>query len=125
MAEQEQPEAMAEQNPSEMLDKIMDNLPEEAPDSISPLDEALETQTEETTPVEVPDEGMMMQLFEIVHGGAYDASSPVDQQRLAQIESLLSQDPDLLGKLNSGEMSMTEFAIRVYRDSPDNPAAIA
>ena len=125
MAEQEQPEAMAEQNPSEMLDKIMDNLPEEAPDSISPLDEALEAQTEETTPVEVPDEGMNSSSFDNATDPSYDPASPMDQQRLAQIEDILSNDPDAVEKLKSGEMSMTEFAIRVYRDDPNNPAAIA
>jgi Asp-tRNA(Asn)/Glu-tRNA(Gln) amidotransferase B subunit len=49
----------------------------------------------------------------------------MDQQRLAQIEDILSNDPDAVEKLKSGEMSMTEFAIRVYRDDPNNPAAIA
>ena len=126
MAEQEQPEAMVEQNPSNMIDKLMEALPQEdAPETASNVDEALEMQTEEATPMMGPDEGMMMQLYEIVYGGSYDPASPMDQQRLTQIEDILSNDPDAVEKLKSGELSMTEFAIRVYRDDPNNPAAIA
>tara|TARA_R100000654_G_scaffold34034_3_gene59453 strand:+ start:6543 stop:6923 length:381 start_codon:yes stop_codon:yes gene_type:complete len=125
MAEQEQPEAMVEQNPSNMIDKLMEALPQEdAPETASNVDEALEMQTEEATPMTGPDEGMMMQLYEIVYGGSYDPASPMDQQRLAQIEEILSNDPDSVEKLKSGEMSMTEFAIRVYRDDPNNPASM-
>lgn len=126
MAERKQPKGMVEQNPSNMIDKLMEALPEEdAPETASTLDEALEMQTEEATPMTGPDEGMMMQLYEIVYGASYDPASPMDQQRLFQIEDILSKDPDALEQLKSGEMSMTEFAIRVYRDDPNNPAMMA
>ena len=125
-AESGQEMSMVDQNPSNMIDKLMEALPEEdAPETASTLDEALEMQTEEATPMTGPDEGMIMQLYQIVYGAPYDPSSPMDQQKLFQIEDILSKDPDALEQLKSGEMSMTEFAIRVYRDDPNNPAMMA
>ena len=126
MAETQQSEMMPDQESSSMIDQIMDTIPQDmaAEEPPSSLDEALDSQTEEATPNMIPDEGMMMQLFEIVYGGKYDPASPMDQERIQKIESMLQEDPELAGKINSGELSMTEFAIKLYRDSPDNLATI-
>jgi len=113
-------EVAAEQDTSSMIDKIMEDITPETSEEPNSVDEALESQTEEATPETTPDEGLMLQLFEIVYGGSFDPASEEDQQRLQQIQSILANDPEAAEKLKSGELSMTEFAIRVHRDDPKN-----
>ena len=82
----------------------------------------LNAEEPETT---MPDEGLMMQLFQVVYGVDYDPASPQDQQRMAEIQSVLSSDPTMSEGLMSGDVSMTEFALQLFRNEPQaqNPTA--
>jgi hypothetical protein len=57
----------------------------------------------------------MGQLFEVVFGTAFDADNPEAQEQMQQLMDLLSSDPRLTAALASGELSVSEFAIQLYR----------
>ena len=98
-----------------MLDQIMAQLPEEGEEppaevagaevTTEAMDSMLNAEEPETT---MPDEGLMMQLFQVVYGVDYDPASPQDQQRMAEIQSVLASDPTMSEGLMSGDVSMTE-----------------
>ena len=112
-----------ETDESNMIDEVLANLPEDGDPMESP-------EMETTTPVEeaptpLPDEGIVLQLFQVVYGTEYDPNSMEDQQKLQQIRSVLDSDPAMAQALASGDTSMTEFAIQLYRNEPQaqNPTA--
>ena len=95
-------------------DDAASQLPQE--EIAPPEEEALEEAVEETEePAEMPDEAIMGQLFEVVFGAAYDPDSPEAQEQMQQLTDLLSSDPRLTAALASGELSVSEFAIQLYR----------
>ena len=49
-------------------------------------------------------------------------TSMEDQQKLQQIRSVLDSDPAMVQALASGDASMTEFAIQLYRGQEAPPA---
>lgn len=114
-----------------MIDEIMAQLPEEGeeppaePAGAEVPAEAMEEVLDAEEPAPLPDEGLMMQLFQVVYGADYDPSSPEDQQRMSEIQSVLESDPTMAEGLMSGDVSMTEFALRLYRNEPEAPAPAA
>lgn len=125
-------EDVGEGDQANMLDQIMAQLPEEGEEppaevagaevTTEAMDSMLNAEEPETT---MPDEGLMMQLFQVVYGVDYDPASPQDQQRMAEIQSVLASDPTMSEGLMSGDVSMTEFALQLYRNEPQaqNPTA--
>jgi len=125
-------EDVGEGDQANMLDQIMAQLPEEGEEppaevagaevTTEAMDSMLNAEEPETT---MPDEGLMMQLFQVVYGVDYDPASPQDQQRMAEIQSVLSSDPTMSEGLMSGDVSMTEFALQLFRNEPQaqNPTA--
>jgi len=111
-----------------MIDEIMAQLPEEGeeppaePAGAEVPAEAMEEVLDAEEPAPLPDEGLMMQLFQVVYGADYDPASPEDQQRMSEIQSVLEGDPAMAEGLMSGDVSMTEFALRLYRNEPEAPA---
>ena len=96
------------------IDDAASQLPQE--EIAPPEEEVLEEAVEETEePAEMPDEAIMGQLFEVVFGTAYDPDSPEAQEQMQQLMDLLSSDPRLTAALASGELSVSEFAIQLYR----------
>ena len=96
------------------IDDAASQLPQE--EIAPPEEEMLEEAVEETgEPAEMPDEAIMGQLFEVVFGAAYDPDSPEAQEQMQQLMDLLSSDPRLTAALASGELSVSEFAIQLYR----------
>ena len=96
------------------IDDAASQLPQE--EIAPPEEEVLEEAVEETEdPAEMPDEAIMGQLFEVVFGAAYDPDSPEAQEQMQQLMDLLSSDPRLTAALASGELSVSEFAIQLYR----------
>ena len=82
----------------------------------APEEEVAEEAVEETEePAEMPDEAVMGQLFEVVFGTAFDADNPEAQEQMQQLMDILSADPRLTAALASGELSVSEFAIQLYR----------
>lgn len=103
----------------DMVDKVDDTLSrldmastEDAPET---TEEVLTEEPEVTPEDAVPDEGMLMQLFRIVYREDFDPANQKHQSQLSIIESTLDQNPDMVKELKAGDMSMTDFAIRVYK----------
>jgi len=95
-------------------DDAASQLPQE--EIAPPEEEVAEEAVEETEePAEMPDEAVMGQLFEVVFGTAFDADNPEAQEQMQQLMDLLSSDPRLTAALASGELSVSEFAIQLYR----------
>ena len=108
-----------ETDEASMIDEVLANLPED--DAPIPEAEApIPVEDEEQAPL--PDEGILLQLYQVVHGAEYDPSSPEDQQKLQQIRSVLENDPTIAEGIASGDISMTEFAIQLYRGQEAPPA---
>ena len=111
----------AEQGGEEMdvVDKVDDTLSGlemEEPEEVSEApNESLEEDVESSPEDSVPDEGMLMQLFRIVYRQDYDPSNQKHQSQLSIIESTLNQNPEMVKDLKQGDMSMTDFAIKVYK----------
>ena len=99
------------------IDDAASQLPQEeiAPPEEEVLEEAVEETEEPAEPAEMPDEAIMGQLFEVVFGATYDPDSPEAQEQMQQLMDLLSSDPRLTAALASGELSVSEFAIQLYR----------
>jgi len=96
------------------IDDAASQLPQE--EIAPPEEEVAEEVVEETEePAEMPDEAVMGQLFEVVFGTAFDADNPEAQEQMQQLMDLLSSDPRLTAALASGELSVSEFAIQLYR----------
>ena len=103
----------------DMVDKVDDTLSrldmastEDAPET---TEEVLTEEPEVTPEDAVPDEGMLMQLFRIVYREDFDPANQKHQSQLSIIESTLDQNPEMVKELKAGDMSMTDFAIRVYK----------
>tara|TARA_Y100000401_G_scaffold92066_1_gene78042 strand:- start:323 stop:799 length:477 start_codon:yes stop_codon:yes gene_type:complete len=103
----------------DMVDKVDDTLSRLDMASTEDVPETTEevlTEEPEVTPEDaVPDEGMLMQLFRIVYREDFDPANQKHQSQLSIIESTLDQNPDMVKELKAGDMSMTDFAIRVYK----------
>tara|TARA_R110000824_G_scaffold127331_2_gene287464 strand:- start:2740 stop:3192 length:453 start_codon:yes stop_codon:yes gene_type:complete len=97
-----------------VLEQLLNELPTEVPEEEGVLEEALE-EPEPELPEDMPDEETVMQVFEEVFGNAFDDSSPEDIQKLEFILQELATDPELAAGLASGEISIAEFAIQLYR----------
>ncbi len=103
-----------------MVDKVDDTLsdlemPEQdiaMPDEMEP---SVDEMAEEEPETDVPDQGLLMQLFRIVYRQDYDPNNQKHQSQLSVIESTLDQNPEMASRLKDGEMSMTDFALRVYK----------
>ena len=102
--EEAQQAAVSEES---MVDKVEDTLaviqePEMVPDQPD---------------VESPeaDEGLLMQLFKVVYREDFDPSNAAHTAQLDNIKSTLEENPDMAAALESGEMSMTDFALRVLK----------
>jgi len=70
---------------------------------------------EQAEPV-LPDKETLVEIFEVVTGEPLDENDEEHVAMMQQIVILLSQDPELSAALASGEMSVSEFAIKLYRD---------
>jgi len=105
-----------------MVDKVEDVLadvgvPAEEPEPA--LEEDLESEVEEP----LPDEGLLMQLFEVVYREDFDPDNPEHQGKLAVIQGTLDENPDMAEGLKTGDVTLTEFARRVYRGMPPTQEA--
>ena len=98
-----------------MVDKVEDVLAEVgmAPDEPMP-----EIEPEEEVEAPLPDEGLLMQLFEVVYREPFDPDNPDHQSKLAVIQGTLDENPDMADGLKTGDVTVTEFARRVYRGMP-------
>ena len=103
----------------DMVDKVDDTLSRldmaSTEDTPETTEEVLTEEPEVTPEDAVPDEGMLMQLFRIVYREDFDPANQKHQSQLSIIESTLDQNPDMVKELKAGDMSMTDFAIRVYK----------
>ena len=95
-----------------VLDQILSEMPEEVPEE---AEEAVEVEPEVVLPEGMPDEETVMAILEETFGEAFDEGSPEDVQKLEFILYTLASDPELAAAIASGEMSIAEFAIQLYR----------
>jgi len=70
---------------------------------------------EQAEPV-LPDKDTLVEVFEVVAGEPLDESDEAHVEIMQQIVLLLAQDPELSEALASGEMTVSEFAINLYRE---------
>lgn len=108
-----------------MVDKVDDTLsgldiaeeepqqPEMMADNMQPS--PVEEMAEEAEESGMPDQGMLMQLFRIVYREDFDPANQKHQTQLSVIENTLEDNPEMAEKLKDGEMTMTDFALRVYK----------
>lgn len=63
----------------------------------------------------LPDEGTLEEIFKVVSGTEFDEGDEAHMQMMQQIVILLTQDPELSEALASGDMTVSEFAIKLFR----------
>ena len=56
-----------------------------------------------------------MQLFRIVYREDFDPANQQHQSQLSVIENTLNDNPEMVERLKDGDMTMTDFALRVYK----------
>jgi hypothetical protein len=64
----------------------------------------------------LPDKDKLVELFEVVTGEPLDENDEAHAEMMQQIVILLSQDPELSSALASGEMTVAEFALQLFRE---------
>ena len=79
--------------------------------------EAAETgQDVDQANVVLPDEGTLEEIFEVVAGEEFNEADARHMEIMGQVIALLTQNPELSEALASGDMTVSEFAIKLYRD---------
>ena len=63
----------------------------------------------------LPDKDKLVELFEVVTGEPLE-NDESHAEMMQQIVILLSQDPELSSALASGEMTVAEFALQLFRE---------
>ena len=95
---------------SELPQEEMMEAPEEAP--------------EEEMQGELPSDDIINQVYEVVFGSAYQEGKEDADEQMSALRDILSSDPKLSSMLSSGEMTMSDFAVKLYRMMDDKQAAI-
>lgn len=110
----------------EAIDNIVSDLgAEEAP--VAP-EEVAETPTEEEPPMATVPPEILSQLFEAVHGIAYDPDAEGAEAKMHEIEAVIAGNPQVAEGLSDGSVSLTEAALVLFRqvelegNTPQNPA---
>ena len=57
-------------------------------------------------------------------GSAYQEGEEDAEEQMSALRDILSSDPKLSSMLSSGEMTMSDFAVKLYRMMDDKQAAI-
>ena len=95
---------------SELPQEEMMEAPEEAP--------------EEEMQGELPSDDIINQVYEVVFGSAYQEGEEDAEEQMSALRDILSSDPKLSSMLSSGEMTMSDFAVKLYRMMDDKQAAM-
>ena len=98
-----------------MVDKVEDVLAEVG---MTPEEPMPDVEPEEEAEALLPDEGLLMQLFEVVYREPFNPDDPDHQGKLSMIQGTLDENPDMADGLKTGDVTVTEFARRVYRGMP-------
>ena len=98
-----------------MVDKVEDVLAEVG---MTPEEPMPDVEPEEEVEAPLPDEGLLMQLFEVVYREPFNPDDPDHQGKLSMIQGTLDENPDMAEGLKTGDVTVTEFARRVYRGMP-------
>lgn len=67
-------------------------------------------------PADLPGADVMFDLYKAIHGADFDPESPVSMEQMSQIEGVLAQNPQVVQGLMSGEVSLTEAALVLFRN---------
>ena len=79
--------------------------------------EAAKQETPEETPeVQLPSEEILEQIFEVIAGTEFNDADQGHLAVMQQIILLLQQDPELSQDLASGDITVSQFALKLYRD---------
>ena len=73
---------------------------------------------------ELPSDDIINQVYEVVFGSAYQEGEEDAEEQMSALRDILSSDPKLSSMLSSGEMTMSDFAVKLYRMMDDKQAAI-
>lgn len=64
---------------------------------------------------ELPSEEIISQVYEVVFGSPYDPSAEDAEEQMGLLQNILIADPKLSEMLSSGEMTISQFAVELYR----------
>tara|TARA_R100001509_G_scaffold132684_2_gene86199 strand:- start:2365 stop:2859 length:495 start_codon:yes stop_codon:yes gene_type:complete len=67
-------------------------------------------------PANLPEANVMFDLYRAIHGADFDPASPVSMEQMSQIEGVLAENPQVVQGLMSGEVSLTEAALVLFRN---------
>jgi len=100
--EEAQQVAASEENMVTKVEDVLSGIQE---------DEAPETDSESPE----ADEGLLMQLFKVVYREDFDPANSIHSSQLESIKATLEENPEMAEALESGEMSMADFALQVLK----------
>ena len=97
-------------------DDMTSELPQE---EIEAVEEEAPQEEAEAAPLS---EEILTKVFEVVFGEPFDSGDEDAQEQMQLLSSLLATDPELSAKLDSGELTISEFAIQLYRTMEEKRA---
>jgi len=102
-------------------DDMASQLPQEEIESEEP---AAEEMMEEPQEGSLPSEEIISEVYNVVFGDAFNPGDENSEEQMEMLKSILSADPKLSQMLSSGEMTISDFAVNLYRMMDDKRAAL-
>jgi hypothetical protein len=102
-------------------DDMASQLPQEEIESEEP---AAEEMVEEPQEGSLPSEEIISEVYNVVFGDAFNPGDENSEEQMEMLKSILSADPKLSQMLSSGEMTISDFAVNLYRMMDDKRAAL-
>lgn len=102
-------------------DDMASQLPQEEIESEEP---AAEEMIEEPQEGSLPSEEIISEVYNVVFGDAFNPGDENSEEQMEMLKSILSADPKLSQMLSSGEMTISDFAVNLYRMMDDKRAAL-
>jgi hypothetical protein len=102
-------------------DDMASQLPQEEIESEEP---AAEEMMEEPQEGSLPSEEIISEVYSVVFGDAFNPGDENSEEQMEMLKSILSADPKLSQMLSSGEMTISDFAVNLYRMMDDKRAAL-
>ena len=102
-------------------DDMASQLPQEEIESEEP---AAEEMMEEPQEGSLPSEEIISEVYNVVFGDVFNPGDENSEEQMEMLKSILSADPKLSQMLSSGEMTISDFAVNLYRMMDDKRAAL-
>ena len=102
-----------------------DDMAAELPQEETEVAEEEVPQEEPTEQAEPLKEDLLNQVYEVVFGSPFEPGNEDAEEQMSILSDLLASDPKLTAMLNSGELTISQFAVELYRMMEDKRAAQA